>query len=91
MNERMPKIPPRGYKPMADAPLDRTIILKTWRGKSFPARWRDGFLDSEERDCGCWTAEEEGNHPACWDDGVCWESNADGMHSEQPIGWKEVA
>lgn len=87
---RVPKIPPRGFLPMEDAPHGRTIIIRTWTGKSFPASWQMGFLDSEERDCGCWAATEENNHPKDWCDGVCWDSNSNGDPSEPAIGWKEV-
>jgi len=91
MVDTVPKIPPSGFKPMADAPTDRVILLQVWSGKTFPVKWQDGFLDSDECACGGWVAQEEGNHPPCWDDGACWESNSDGMPSDPPIGWKEMA
>lgn len=85
-----PKIPPRGFNEMASAPTNETILLKTWNGKTFPAKWTGGFLDNEEQDCCCWVATEEGNHPKNWDDGVCWGSNSDCLPSEPPIGWKPL-
>jgi hypothetical protein len=34
-----------------------------------------------------WQAHVEGNHPACWTDGVCWASNEDNEPSDPPKWW----
>jgi transcription elongation factor Elf1 len=76
---------------MDEAPRNGTVVLlKVGESMSFDARWQEGFMDSDEQDCGCWVALHEGEHPPCWSEGVCWSSNQDESESIQPTAWMYV-
>jgi hypothetical protein len=47
-------------------------------------------LDENGRSCDQWQAAREGEHPPCWTDGACWESNADLSPSLQVDAWRFV-
>ena len=72
------------------APRDGSDIeVMTAGGFEMRARWeRQGLINEAGDDCGGWVASDEGLHPACWTDGVCWESNEDELPSDPPIKWR---
>jgi hypothetical protein len=75
--------------PMDKAPLDGTeITIRTRGGYEFRACFVGGFLDDDGKDVSSWVEAEEGVAPPCWSDGAFWDSNADGLKSDPPIGWK---
>lgn len=75
--------------PITAAPRDGTVILATTElGLQLTCRWLDTFLTEDEQPCGCWVATTD-TYPECWSGGVCWESNVDGIRSDQPV-WGEA-
>lgn len=52
--------------------------------------WREGYLDSDNKDCGSWTFMTDQEPPQCWTDGVCWAVNEDGVPSVKPTRWKPL-
>lgn len=76
------------WQPIETAPRDGTAILvKTVGDHYLEAYWGDSLMNKAEHFCSGWFANKEDNHPACWTDGVCWESNADEEPSDPPILW----
>jgi hypothetical protein len=76
---------------MDTAPRDREIQVDIpGHGKDNIIAWQDGYLDSNQEDCGAWAFVTEQEPPACWTDGICWEVNEDGIPSVKPVAWKEV-
>ena len=69
-------------------PVDDVVTVRTQGGKIFQAAWRWGLVDDEDREAGGWHEEVEGDAPACWSDGICWTSNADGNPSDPVVEWK---
>ena len=71
------------WQPIADAPRDNTsVIVKTSSGSVFAASWYDYTGEGAQ-----WGADEEGLHPDCWTDGLCWYRNEDDEPSDQPIAF----
>ncbi|PZU95595.1 MAG: hypothetical protein DI527_00875 [Chelatococcus sp.] len=79
--------PPPGWNDIESAPRDRPAILLTFQGHVVKAAWQTGFTDENGRDTGAWCATEEGQHPPCWSEGVCWASNEDESPSDPPVAW----
>jgi hypothetical protein len=77
-----------GWRDIKSAPFNVPVRVKLGEGMSIVARLiPDASMTSDERTCDEWQAEFEGEHPECWSDGCCWESNADDMMSMQPTHW----
>lgn len=78
------------WLPISSAPRDGTAIQARipGHGEDNIIAWFDGLLDDQERDCGGWHFVEDQEPPDCWTDGVCWETNADGVASVKPTHFK---
>ncbi len=75
------------WRPIETAPKDGShIIVRTLDGSSFTAAYVPGFLDSQDNDCWAWVALSD-FHPDDWTGGTCWEVNADGGRSQNPVAW----
>lgn len=71
------------WRPASELPeIGVDVVVFTEGGRAMMARRE--LLDSETV---CWQATFEGEHPSCWDDGVCWETNADNQPSDRPVMW----
>lgn len=80
---------PRPWQPIADAPYNQAVEIKIGRRK-FPAiLLHNASMSSEEESCDQWQATTD-DHPKCWSDGACWESNEDGNTSLQPEAWRAL-
>jgi len=78
------------WEPIETAPKDGTIIeVETAGGAKVLASWHGGLVGEDGLDAAGWHATD--GHPDCWDDGVCWASNANGEPSDKPIKWREAA
>lgn len=77
---------------MDTAPRDGTPIQADIpdNGKDNVIAWQGGFLDADDQNCCAWVFVEDQEPPPCWTDGVCWESNEDGMPSIKPIAWSRI-
>jgi len=71
-------------------PLQIPVIVTMDDGAEFRAMRI--YVEDGEDGAHAWaTAEEyEPAAPECWDDGVCWASNADGKPSRQPVAWRNI-
>ena len=81
------------WQPIETAPKDGTYIQAEipGHGADYVIFWLTGLFDTNENECGGWAfAYEEQEPPECWDDGVCWEVNGDGVASVQPTRWKPL-
>ena len=72
---------------MENVPFLKPVIVQTMSGCVFRAHYGETTEDGDGRDCDTWAAEDEGIHPPCWTDGLCWASNEDGEPSDQPVKW----
>lgn len=78
------------WQPIETAPYSKAVEVRVG-GMTFLARlWPDHSVDQNEQSCDQWVADNEGEHPPCWSEGACWESNADEMPSLQPTAWRTV-
>lgn len=80
----------REWQPIETAPYNQIVEVRagkmTFHARLVPdASWSD--LDTR---CDQWQAAIEGEHPPCWSDGACWESNADEVASLQPTAWRAL-
>lgn len=76
--------PQEGWHPIISAPTDGTpIIVQTRCGAIFKAEASDGVCEEGW----AWIASDEGVHPRCWTNGVCWSENEDYEPSDPPILW----
>lgn len=81
----------REWQPIETAPSNTSVIVKVGEHMAFAARLiPHGSMNSDEQACDQWQAEHEGEHPECWDDGCCWESNASECMSLQPTHWQPL-
>jgi hypothetical protein len=79
------------WQDISTAPRDGTHIQAEipGNGSDNVIFWMNGFLNSDDKDCGGWAfANEFQEPPDCWTDGVCWEVNEDGVPSVKPTRWK---
>jgi hypothetical protein len=77
-----------GWQPIESAPYDTPVRVKLGNSMTIVARLMpDASMNDEGKPCDQWQAQYEGEHPECWTDGACWESNADGLCSMQPRAW----
>jgi hypothetical protein len=75
------------WQPIETAPYDTEVEVRLTTGRKIKAILRaNASLDEDENDCDQWQA--TGDYPPCWSDGACWETNADGFCSAQPIEWR---
>lgn len=82
---------PRG-QPMNSAPKDGTPILAEipGHGSDNIIQWVEGFVDSDDLECGTWCFVEDQEPPDSWTDGVCWRENEDGVPSTPPVSWRPL-
>lgn len=66
-----------------------TASLREGFGAKFTASMREGFIDSAGMNYICWVADTD-EHPECWHDGTCWESNADEQASDPVIAYRRL-
>ena len=81
------------WQPMETAPRDGTDIQARipGHGSDNVIAWQvDAFLDEDESPCGGWAFTTDQEPPACWTDGICWQSNEDEQASIQPTHWKSL-
>lgn len=77
-----------GWQPIETAPYGVPVRVKLGRGTTIVAVLRNNAATTEDgNDCDQWQAHFEGEHPECWTDGACWQSNADNVMSLQPRAW----
>lgn len=71
--------------------IQRRVIVTLSDGREFQAR-RILVTGAAGEDCWAWAAADDGEPqvPACWDDGVCWAENADGVPSMPVVAWREI-
>lgn len=87
----LPPVVAEGWRPIATAPYSTEVIIRAG-GMTFHAELvRDGAMSSLEEDCDQWRATREGEHPPCWSDGCCWDSNEDELTSLQPDAWRPAS
>lgn len=79
--------------PIETAPRDGTIFnAVTKGGYSLRVKREAGFLTDNNENCGgCWVAEDEGDHPDCWTDGVCWMLNENYLPSDPLVSWSPTS
>jgi len=69
-------------------PMEHHVILTMPGGAEFVGCriW----VEDGERGAWAWATafENECKTPKCWDDGVCWGKNGDGVPSKQPRHWR---
>lgn len=69
-------------------PMEHHVILTMPGGSEFVGCriW----VEDGERGAWAWATafEHELKTPKCWDDGVCWGKNSDGVPSKQPRHWR---
>jgi hypothetical protein len=77
------------WRSMDTAPKDGTVFQCEipGEGSDFVVQWHDG-LEGKDGPCGGWAIASDQEPPACWTDGICWETNEDGVPSKQPTRWK---
>lgn len=79
------------WQDIASAPLNTPVLVRVGEGMTFIARLLpDASMTTADETCDQWQAEYEDEHPPCWSDGCCWESNEDGNASLQPRGWQPL-
>ena len=81
------------WQDIASAPKDGTAIQAEIPGNGADnvIAWQpEAFMSSCEESCGGWAFVTEQEPPDCWTDGVCWDSNEDGVSSVQPTRWKRL-
>lgn len=74
-----------GWRDIASAPTDRSVIVRTKGGLIFRAAF-DGEVEGPDGPCWAWQADED-LHPRCWTDAICWSSNEDDEPSDPPAYW----
>lgn len=78
------------WRPIETAPYSETVEVRAGSMTFLASLHKDGSLNSDEMPCDQWVADVEGEHPPCWTDGACWESNSNEMTSLQPVAWRPV-
>ena len=79
-----------GWRDIASAPRDNShVIVRTALGRVFSAFMGTPVV-GESGDDLAWTAADEGIHPPCWTDGICWSSNEDEEPSDPPVAWLPI-
>lgn len=81
------------WQPMDTAPQNGEWIQAEipGHGSDNVIAWLDAYYDSNDNSCGGWTFMTEQEPPDCWNDGVCWEVNEDGVPSVKPTRWKPLS
>lgn len=77
------------WQPIDAAPYDVPVQVKAGR-MHFAAILRAGAsMTEDEVPCDQWQAIGD-RFPKNWSEGCCWESNADGLLSDQPTAWRTI-
>jgi hypothetical protein len=79
----------REWQPLDTVPYGREVEVKLGSRAIRAQRVRNASMTEDEVPCDQWQATTD-RFPKCWSDGCCWATNADGVMSEQPEGWREV-
>lgn len=83
-------VEPRGtaWRDMESVPTDGTKVILFTAGRCVVKAFLDeNGAEGKDGPCDVWKAAEEGQHPYCWTDGLCWDRNADDEPSDPPILW----
>lgn len=80
------------WQPIETAPRDGTAFQARipGHGSDNIIAAVDGLLDGDGSDCWAWGFVEDQEPPDCWDDGICWATNSDGVASVRPTHWKPL-
>ncbi len=80
------------WQPIDMAPKDGTEIQVRipGHGSDNVVAWQTGFMDEDEKECGCWVFTRDQEPPESWTDGVCWQSNENEEESVCPTEWKPL-
>lgn len=81
------------WQPIETAPRDGTWIQARipGHGSDNVIAWVGGLLNDKGEERGGWGYMEDGEPPDDWTDGVCWETNEDGLPSTNPTHWKPLS
>ena len=78
------------WLPIESAPYEQTVEIKVG-SMTFLAALHPGVSEDDEgRSCDQWQAAVEGEHPPCWTDDACWQSNSNEQMSLQPTAWRAL-
>lgn len=79
------------WQPIDTAPYNVDLTIRagsmTFKAMLCP----DVSMNEHGEHCDQWQATIEGQHPPCWSDGCCWESNEDEIMSLQPDAWMSTS
>jgi hypothetical protein len=69
--------------------VDRNALIELKVGKyEFVARFEYIDDDEEGKPLHAWQAIDDDEAPPCWDEGICWGSNANEQASKKPTHWR---
>ena len=79
----------KDYNDIKNAPLNGTKIkaIIPYHGEHIIS-YQKICCDDNDNDSYSWVCHSE-NPPDCWDDGICWHSNSNGIQSVKPTYWRE--
>jgi len=76
------------WQGIESAPYNTPVRIKAGE-MTFVARLLiDAAMTTAEETCDQWVAEHEGEHPPCWTNGACWQSNENDDPSLRPVAWQ---
>lgn len=75
------------WQPLETAPYSTPVRVKVGGMTLLASLEPNASMSEMDTACDQWQAVNEGEHPPCWTDGACWESNDNGDCSLQPEAW----
>jgi len=78
------------WQPIETARYGETVEVKVG-SMTLLAKLLHNHSENEHGSCDQWVAAIEGEHPPCWSDGCCWDSNEDEITSLQPTAWRPAS
>ncbi len=78
------------WKPVKTAPYNQEVEVRVGMMCFRAMLVQNGALDEKGNSCDRWIEAREGEHPPCWSDGACWESNEDLSPSLQLNAWRSL-